>query len=191
MKNAMTILTALASLQALSATITSGSLPQSEFADTETETNCPFSTARPGSQVMSFQISLIASPSNNVEVAIGRDADNDGKLSIYETQMIVGWDCGEWTIRSGGSEGFLKADAATGSAHKTLAWELHETDGRARAVKATENGQPLDFGTSGRPPAWMFSGSWNIARLVARGADCADESFTAKFSANGTAISLR
>lgn len=191
MKNAAIILIATASLQALSATIASGPLPQCEFADTETEANCPFSTARPGSRVLSFQISLIASPSNNVEVAIGRDANNDGELSIDETDMIVGWDCSEWTVRSGAGEGFLQADTVTGSTHKTLVWELYETDGRARAIKATENGHQLDFGTAGSTPSWMFNSSWNLVRLVARGADCAGESFIAKLSANGTAISLR
>ena len=191
MKIALTIIVSAITLQSLSATVISGSLPQCEFADTEAATNNSFSTLRPGSQILAFQISLLASPSNNVEIAIGRDSDEDGALSIDETAMVVGWDCGEWIMRSGEFEGFLSAGPATVKANKTLAWELYETDGRIRSLMATENGHAVDFGIGGTIPAWTFSDSWNLARLVARGAGEAGESFVAKFTADGTSIRLR
>lgn len=184
------IITAFA-LQSLSATVMSGPLPPCEFADTETATNHPFSTLRPGSQILSFQISLLASPSNNVEVAIGRDSDEDGELSVDETALVVGWDCGEWIMRSGEFDGFLSAVPATGNVNKTLAWKLYETDGRIWCLIATENGRAIDFGIAGSIPAWTFSDSWDLVRLVARGADEGGESFVAKFTANGTSIRLR
>lgn len=191
MKIALTMIVAVITLQSPSATVTSGSLPPCEFADTESATSHPFSTLRPGSQILSFQISLLASPSNNVEVAIGRDSDEDGELSVDETALVVGWDCGEWIMRSGEFEGFFSAAPATGNANKTFSWELYETDGRTRCLVATENGNAVDFGRTGTIPSWTFSGSWNLARLVVRGADEADESFVAKFAANGTSIRLR
>ena len=89
MKLAITMIITAFALQSLSATVMSGSLPPCEFADTETATNHPFSTLRPGSQILSFQISLLASPSNNVGVAIGRDTNEDGELSVDETALVV------------------------------------------------------------------------------------------------------
>ena len=191
MKLAITMIITAFALQSLSATVTSGSLPPCEFADTETATNHPFSTLRPGSQILSFQISLLASPSNNVEVAIGRDSDEDGELSVDETALVVGWDCGEWIMRSGEFDGFLSAVPATGNVNKTLVWKLYETDGRIWCLIATENGRAIDFGIAGSIPAWTFSDSWDLVRLVARGADEGGESFVAKFTANGTSIRLR
>ena len=191
MKIALTMIAVTITLQSLSATVASGPLPPCEFADTESATNHLFSTTRPGSQILSFQIGLLASPSNNVEIAIGRDSDEDGELSIDETALVVGWDCGEWIMRSGEFDGFLSAAPVTDNANKTLSWELYETDGRIRSLVATENGHAIDFGTEGQIPDWAFSDSWNLARFVARGADEAGESFVAKFVANGTSIRLR
>ena len=191
MKFATTTLLALSALRGIAATIASGPLPPTEYADTESATNHLFSTTRPGSQILSFQMSLLASPSNNVEIAIGRDSDEDGELSIDETALVVGWDCGEWIMRSGEFEGFLSAATVTDNANKTLAWELYETDGRIRSLVATENGHAIDFGTEGQMPDWAFSDSWNLARFVVRGADEAGESFVAKFVASGTSIRLR
>ena len=191
MKLAITMIITAFALQSLSATVISGSLPQCEFADTETATNHPFSTLRPGSQILSFQISLLASPSNNVEIAIGLDSDEDGELSIDETAMVIGWDCGEWIMRSGEFEGFLSAVPATGNVNKTLVWELHVVDGFTRFLKAMENGHAINFGMEGPIPTWAFSDSWNLAKLVARGAEASGESFVAKFTANGTSIRLR
>ncbi len=191
MKLAITMIITVFALQSLSATVASGSLPPCEFADTETATNHPFSTLRPGSQILSFQISLLASPSNNVGVAIGRDTNEDGELSVDETALVVGWDCGEWIMRSGEFDGFLSAVPATGNVNKTLVWKLYETDGRIWCLIATENGRAIDFGIAGSIPAWTFSDSWDLVRLVARGADEGGESFVAKFTANGTSIRLR
>ena len=44
---------------------------------------------------------LLASPSNNVEVAFGTDADGDGVLDLWETDCVIGWDCGAWFVRKG------------------------------------------------------------------------------------------
>ena len=191
MKLAITMIITAFALQSLSATVMSGSLPPCEFADTETATNHPFSTLRPGSQILSFQISLLASPSNNVGVAIGRDTNEDGELSVDETALVVGWDCGAWIMRSGEFDGFLSAVPATGNVNKTLVWKLYETDGRIWCLIATENGRAIDFGIAGSIPTWTFSDSWDLVRLVARGADEGGESFVAKFTANGTSIRLR
>ena len=124
-------------------------------------------------------------------VAIGRDTNEDGELSVDETALVVGWDCGEWIMRSGEFDGFLSAVPATGNVNKTLVWKLYETDGRIWCLIATENGRAIDFGIAGSIPAWTFSDSWDLVRLVARGADEGGESFVAKFTANGTSIRLR
>ena len=37
-------------------------------------------------------------PSNNVEIALGRDADGDGELSFDEAAVRLGWDCGVFFV---------------------------------------------------------------------------------------------
>ena len=39
-------------------------------------------------------------PSNNVEVAFGTDADGDRSLSLDETDVVIGWECGRYFHRA-------------------------------------------------------------------------------------------
>lgn len=80
--------------------ISLGELPTSEFADTEISTNIAVTAVRLGTpRQFTFVLSLDASPSNAVEVAIGADADDDGSLSVAESATTFGYDCGTWFCR--------------------------------------------------------------------------------------------
>ena len=96
----MTILLATA----LSALVAAGApsraaLPPAVHADTKTVTNVPFATALDVAGRLSFGLVCRATPSNNVEVAFGRDADGNGRLDVGEEGCLVGWDCGAWFVR--------------------------------------------------------------------------------------------
>ena len=82
---------------AVAATV--GSLPQSEYADTEVSTNIAFAVSFDAMSRLEFTLSLDASPTNCVEASIGTDADNDGNLSPEETDYTVGYRCGKWFQR--------------------------------------------------------------------------------------------
>ena len=84
-------------LAAFSATV--GELPPCDCTDTECSTN--FAVAVDFSTVsrIVFTLSLDASPSNSVEVAIGTDADGDGNLAVEESAYAFGYDCGTWFCR--------------------------------------------------------------------------------------------
>ena len=51
--------------------VTIPGLPQSAFADTEVSTNIAFAVERPAMTRLEFTVALDATPTNNVEVAIG------------------------------------------------------------------------------------------------------------------------
>ena len=82
----------------LATTFAINTMPETAHDDTEVVTNHSFTAMRSDSRVFSFMLELDATPSNNVEVAFGRDADGDGVLSRFEATMRVGWDCGVWEI---------------------------------------------------------------------------------------------
>ena len=77
-----------------------GQLPISDFADTEVSTNIAISLSAEAPRWLRFTLEMEASPSNNVEVAVGCDVDGDGCLSLDESALTVGYDCGEWFVRS-------------------------------------------------------------------------------------------
>ena len=85
--------------------VTVSALPQSEYADTEVSTNIAFAVERPAMTRIEFTVALDATPTNNVEVAIGTDTNSDGNLAVEEAAYVFGYDCGAWFARSAGLEG--------------------------------------------------------------------------------------
>ena len=59
-----------------------------EYADTEVATNVPFRVSLDDMSRIEVSLSLVATPTNVVEVAIGADANGDGELSFEETIII-------------------------------------------------------------------------------------------------------
>ena len=84
------------------------SLPPSGFADTEVSTNIAFVVDRSEISRIEFTVALTATPTNNVEVAIGTDANGDGNLAVEEAAYVFGYDCGKWFCRD--REGKVKVE---------------------------------------------------------------------------------
>ena len=136
-------------------------LPESSFADTEVSTNIAFS-AGAGMQRIRLTVDMLASPSNNVEVAVGRDADNDGRLSLDEAAITVGYDCGVWFVRSAAKDSHRAVDVAD-SGRFCRAYEI-----RARHIDR----------------------SWNLVKVTRRGLGVADESVAAELTEAGFGLSV-
>ena len=137
-------------------------LPDSSFADTEVSTNIAFS-AGGGMQRIRLAVDMTASPSNYVEVAIGRDADNDGRLSLAESALTVGYDCGEWFVRSAVKDSHSAVDVAD-TGRFSRAYEI-----RARYIDR----------------------SWNLVKVTRRGTYAADERVAAELTETGFGLCVR
>ena len=74
-------------------------LPPSGYADTEVSTNFHYEVTLTNLTRMAFVIELNATPTNNVEVAIGTDGNGDGNLAVEEAAYVFGYDCGTWFCR--------------------------------------------------------------------------------------------
>ena len=116
-------------------------LPQSEFADTEVSTNIAFAVERPAMTRIEFTVSLDATPTNNVEVAIGTDANGDGNLAVEESAYVFGYDCGTWFARSAGLEGLGSLEGLGGGrVEKTFVLKRRQLDTAWNLVKVTRRG---------------------------------------------------
>lgn len=176
---------------ASAASLQPDALPRSPFADTEVSTNCPFSFASPF--VVDFRLTMEfeSTPSNNVQIAFGRDSDADGVLSAGETDMILAWDCGEWMLFGTNALPSAVLPSVDTNAHKVLRWDLHLRGRRPKRLVLTENDVPLspDFETD--PEPWFYDRTWNMFRLTARGIDDPAESFAVDLNEKGALILLR
>ena len=116
-------------------------LPGAEFADTEVSTNVALSVGAARNRRLVFSVELRASPSNNVEVAVGCDADADGRLSLAESALVVGYDCGEWFVRSAAKDSAeIVAVSDSGTFRRVYELRSRRVDPSWNLVKVTRRG---------------------------------------------------
>lgn len=116
--------------------VTIPGLPQSAFTDTEVSTNIAFAVERPAMTRIEFTVALDATPTNNVEVAIGTEANSDGNLAVEEAAYVFGYDCGAWFARSAGLEGLGSLEGLGGGrVEKTFVLKRRQLDTAWNLVK--------------------------------------------------------
>ena len=127
--------------------VTVSALPQSEYADTEVSANIAFAVERPAMTRIEFTVALDATPTNNVEVAIGTDTNSDGNLAVEEAAYVFGYDCGTWFARSAGLEGLGSLEClgsleglGGGRVEKTFVLKRRQLDTAWNLVKVTRRG---------------------------------------------------
>ena len=138
----MLVIVFIVSISAFGVTVSA--LPQSEYADTEVSTNIAFVVERPAMTRIEFTVALDATPTNNVEVAIGTDANSDGNLAVEEAAYVFGYDCGAWFARSAGL-GSLECLGSLeglggGRVEKTFVLKRRQLDTAWNLVKVTRRG---------------------------------------------------
>ena len=116
-------------------------LPTSEFDDTEVSTHFTFAVGEGGNRRLVFVVELAATPTNNVDVAIGCDADEDGLLASNEAALVVGYDCGEWFVCSAANDSVTYSDIAdSGVFRRTYEVRSRHIDPTWNLVKVTRRG---------------------------------------------------
>ena len=118
-----------------------GTLPMADFADTEVSTNVVIDVSAEAPRRLRFSLELEASPSNNVEVAVGCDVDGDGCLSLDESALTVGYDCGEWFVRSSAKDSVVSSVVSdSGTFRRTYEIRSRNVDPNWNLVKVTRRG---------------------------------------------------
>lgn len=205
MKNCLLVAVGLAVRIGLGA-VEVGGLPAWEFADTEVSTNVPFAFPQANVKHLLLSLELAGTPSNNVEVAFGRDTNTNGVLEVGETGFEIGWDCGRWRMREGLSwlsglrelrglrgvrDGEWMAEAVTTNLVKVLEIDVQVAHAKGKRLVCAENGEALDWGVADELPRMMYDNRWDTLRLTVRGVDRADESLRAAVRVEGTKIIIR
>ena len=142
-------------------------------------------------RVFECSVSLLANPSNAVEVAFGTSRNGDGVLHHGDESFAVGWEGGAWFIASATNR--IYSVQQEGAARRSLSLTLHlSEDGAPRSLSLSATGTENAFPSLiNSPPPWMFSREWNAVRLTVRGVGEADETVTVRFGPNHAMIILR
>ena len=86
----------------------------SEFADTEVSTNIVMHTSRTDTRDVEIHIQLAGTPTNDLEVAFGRDENTDGVLEAEETETVYGWRAGRYFVENARTWERFEEEAAAG-----------------------------------------------------------------------------
>ena len=165
------------------------SLPPVAHADTETVANVPLAASLDTAGRFAFSLTCIATPTNNVEVAFGKDANGNGALDVDEIERVVGWDCGAWFTRSGADGEYITAETCSSGETRTISWELKTSlQGAPSRLSVVADGMTVFSELS---IADGYSPTWNMMRLVGRGLDASQENFSVTVSPDGTTIFMR
>ena len=121
-------------------------LPIGGLPNTEVATNLVLRIDVAKTERLVFTIEADNSPSNSLSVAVGRDANGDGDLSLEEADVVFGFDCGEW----------FEARTANGAV-------------ASEAVQGGRISRDIAFHDK------AIFGEWNLAKVVKRGLGEIDE----------------
>lgn len=170
-------------------------LPIPAHADTEVSQSYPCVFAKRTPVSFKAWLEFESTPTNNVELAFGTDADGDGTLSARETRMVFGWDCGNWVVRGAerrrdsqvSSDGNDSdpwnglscrrevAAAVTTNSHKSATWDFALAGNGRASLDVGENGESVFGGLRANPPSWVFDRSWDTLRVTVRGVGVPEE----------------
>lgn len=108
----------------------------SAFPDTEAETNIVFSAGAFNERRFGLDLDICAASNNCVMVEFGVDGDMDGALDPGESEVAVGWDCGEWVFRDKRGAFMRRVPAEAG---ERRLWQIP----LGWAASGTTNGPPV------------------------------------------------
>ena len=138
--------------------LTPALLPPPIHADTEVSTNVPFAFEQQSLKEYRLTVGFVPTPSNNVEVVLGKDADDDGGLSFQEEGFVMACECGEWYAKGIGGE-------------IEPVVEGPDTNGYVTAVV------DVSIRRHKSDPKWLYDRTWNLMRITVRGVDAAEECY--------------
>ena len=165
--------------------------PPAHF-DTESVTNAPL--LRPmmdRARLLRANVSLWATPSNNVEVAFGASRGGDGVLLPGDESLAFGWENGAWFLASPTNR--LRSAVTNDAAQRTLSFKLRvREDGSPFSLSVADSASGELFpDVTNAPPAWLFSRDWDVVRLTVRGTDERDESLSVRLDTDAGVLILR
>lgn len=144
----------------------------SHYADSESTTNRTMNLNLPSLKEWWMSVVLVGTPTNNLDVVVGHDADRDGRLSFDERAWWLSWDCGEWI--AGGLGGAFEP-VTGGPDTNGVVWAHIKVDVRRHKSN----------------PPWMYSETWDFVEVTRRGVDDPQERVSFGTRVSGTLLFIR
>ena len=187
------LLMATLGLRVYARTILVPTLPVSPFADTEVSTNVVIHGSRTDVRNVRIHFQLEGTPTNNLEVAFGCDANTNGVLDVSEIETVYGWRGGRYFIENVRAWERIEMPAAATAQCGVIDIQLYNDKHFVpRSFAATCGGEPAFAALpTTPPPAWLFRNKWNMVRVVRRGSGMPSEWVRCDVKYDSFAIKVR
>lgn len=153
-------------------TIQVPSMSVSPYADTEVSTNIPVNKADIGYSDLNFRLN--GTPTNDLELAFGTDANTNGVLDAEEVETRFGWRGGRYFVENARTWEMFDGGASGQSQNFSVKLHLEVRHGSQQVRKVVVSGaNASDFGSlvSDVPPAWVWRREWDLMLATRRGAE--------------------
>ncbi len=197
MRNPIMFVLSIAALSTAAVTLDVARLPEPSFADREVSEDAALPANRLDlMRTFRLEMTFDSTPSNNVQVAFGRDnLPADGFLAAEETDCIVGWDCGEWFLRPQGLRDTHVFTPTNTAGTRTLTMEIPVSpQGAPKSVTFKDGAGVFVFPELALSPFpdWLKPDLWTCLRVTVRGYGSAtNASVRARFLQDGARILIR
>ena len=141
----------------------------SSYADTEVTTNIAINTQRFDVKEFGLNISFEAASSNNIQVAFGRDEDENGILSFSETDAVYGYRNGRCVIEDVKNAVRYDEVVADDSQNFNIKMRIKK-DYTPKEFSASVGTSQIFTDFSSDVPSWLYRPDWNLMRVTRRGA---------------------
>ena len=162
---------------ALARTILVPTQPVSPYLDTEVSTNFALHAGRTDTWGFDLRIQIAGTPTNDLEVAFGVDANTNGVLEVEEIETVYGWRGGCYFVENVPGWDRIETEAATNAQCGVVDIQL-KTNAEIvpKRFTATCGGETAFAGLATRPPPeWLFREGWDMVRVTRRGAGLPSE----------------
>ena len=152
-------------------------MEESPWLDTEVYTNIVIKASQNELRKIDVDMQFIGSPTNNVQIAFGHDADGDGDLADEEAQLVFGWKSGRRFLSLPFEEYRIADESAAQQAGSHRLHVVAQFNGQQRPVSFSlrDNASACLTNFVAQAHDWSGVGSWNICKVTRRGVNEAFE----------------
>ena len=152
-------------------TVQVSQMQESPWLDTEVFTNVAFRTGNSDLRMIEVDMQFVGTPTNNVQIAFGHDADGDGDLADEEAQLTFGWKSGRRFLSFPFEEYRIDDEVAAQQAGSHRLHVVAQFNGQQRPVSFSlrDNASACLTNIVAQAHDWSGVGSWNICKVTRRG----------------------
>ena len=171
---------------------TINALPESGFIDGEVSTNVCINLSNTSNKTQfKIDVEFSSNVSNEVQVLIGKDIDENGNLDTDEAQICFGWSVGKWYLCHMDNPSNILYSQKVNKNNKKGSFALFLSETKEPLKIQTIIDGYVTSTSLDNIEQCLFNPNWNMAKIIHRGCGISDSSFAVRLEAETLLILLK